>query len=155
MILVVTHVDSKTGIPCTQAPCRNGPTLPKITGLKVLWSKTSKNPTTVPEFVCKVPEGNYSNIPGVLEILTEDQEVEAFQQELVAREIKNYNLLSDPLRATRNQLLNQTDIYMVQDYPITEAKRDEWRQYRQALRDVTLQPTFPNSVEWPQPPQKE
>lgn len=43
--------------------------------------------------------------------------------------------------------LEQTDRYMVEDYPI--ANREELIQFRQALRDVNLQPGFPREVEWP------
>jgi hypothetical protein len=155
MILVVTHVDSKTNIPCTVSPCLNGPILPKINGLKVHWSKTSKNPTTVPEFVGSAPHGDYTKVPGVLEVLTPAQEEEALAQELNARVVKEHTYKAEPIRVNRNRLLGKTDMYMVLDYPISEAKREEWKTYRQQLRDVTMQSNFPDSVEWPVPPNKE
>jgi hypothetical protein len=41
------------------------------------------------------------------------------------------------LRVDRNQKLRDTDHYMIADWPITEEKREEWKAYRQALRDIT------------------
>lgn len=52
-------------------------------------------------------------------------------------------------RQLRNKLLQKSDKYMVPDYPITELQRDQWRQYRQALRDITLQTGFPDAIIWP------
>ena len=49
------------------------------------------------------------------------------------------------IRAKRNNLLASTDWWAVQDRTMTQAEKD----YRQALRDITDQPTFPDSVVWP------
>ncbi len=41
------------------------------------------------------------------------------------------------LRKERNRLLKITDIYMIQDYPHSSAdKKNEWVNYRKALRDL-------------------
>ena len=42
------------------------------------------------------------------------------------------------VRAVRNQYLEQTDKYMITDYPITDDERELYRQYREYLRDYTL-----------------
>ena len=42
------------------------------------------------------------------------------------------------VRAVRNQYLEQTDKYMIADYPITDDERELYRQYRTYLRDYTL-----------------
>ena len=42
------------------------------------------------------------------------------------------------VRAVRNQYLEQTDKYMITDYPITDDERGLYRQYRVYLRDYTL-----------------
>ena len=42
------------------------------------------------------------------------------------------------VRAVRNQYLEQTDKYMITDYPITDDERELYRQYRVYLRDYTL-----------------
>lgn len=43
------------------------------------------------------------------------------------------------VRAKRDDLLSKSDYTQLADAPITEAERQEWVAYRQALRDVTLQ----------------
>ena len=42
------------------------------------------------------------------------------------------------VRAVRNQYLEQTDKYMIADYPITDEERELYKQYRVYLRDYTL-----------------
>ena len=53
------------------------------------------------------------------------------------------------VRAVRNQYLEQTDKYMIADYPITDDKRELYRQYRVYLRDYTLPENW-----WESEPQK-
>jgi len=54
--------------------------------------------------------------------------------------------LADSIRAERNNLLAETDWMAMQDRTMSQAEKD----YRQALRDITDQPTFPDSVVWPE-----
>ena len=42
------------------------------------------------------------------------------------------------VRAVRNQYLEQTDKYMITDYPISDDERELYKQYRVYLRDYTL-----------------
>jgi hypothetical protein len=51
------------------------------------------------------------------------------------------------VRATRAQLLAQSDWAVLPDSPV--ADRLAWAAYRQALRDLTSQPGFPTDVTWP------
>jgi len=51
-------------------------------------------------------------------------------------------------RAERDRLLRESDWAALPDVPASEA----WLTYRQALRDVPQQSGFPDSVEWPTPP---
>lgn len=53
-------------------------------------------------------------------------------------------------RQMRNELLTASDWTQINDAPVNSAV---WSIYRQALRDLTLQPGFPWVVEWPTPPQ--
>ena len=46
------------------------------------------------------------------------------------------------VRAVRNQYLEQTDKYMITDYPITDEERELYRQYREYLR------TYPECQDW-------
>lgn len=55
------------------------------------------------------------------------------------------------IRAERNSYLQQSDWTQLPDVP--QAVKAKWAVYRQALRDVTSQPTFPDSVVWPVKPE--
>ena len=52
----------------------------------------------------------------------------------------------------RNELLAQCDWTMMSDVPFTEEQKTLWKEYRQALRDITDQDGFPTNVVWPEPP---
>ena len=79
--------------------------------------------------------------------------------EEVFRNIERYvwngtNMVRDPdfevkrrsaeVRATRDELLCVTDRYMLVDFPIAEDERELYRQYRQYLRDIPEQESFPD-----------
>ena len=46
------------------------------------------------------------------------------------------------VRAVRNQYLEQTDKYMITDYPISDEERELYKQYREYLR------TYPECRDW-------
>lgn len=54
------------------------------------------------------------------------------------------------IRSRRGSLLAETDWTQLPDVPL--ATKTAWADYRQALRDVTLQPD-PRNIIWPTPPQ--
>lgn len=57
------------------------------------------------------------------------------------------------LRTKRNTLLDQTDKYIVADYPhATPEKKQEWLDYRQALRDLPNVTEDPANPVWPVQP---
>ena len=57
------------------------------------------------------------------------------------------------LRTKRNKLLDQTDKYIVADYPhATPEKKQEWLDYRQALRDLPNVTEDPANPVWPVQP---
>lgn len=60
--------------------------------------------------------------------------------------------LSFAIRQKRDALLSASDFYIVADYPATEEGLKVVKEYRTKLRDITLQETFPFSVEWPEIP---
>lgn len=155
MIIITTYIDAHTGVSVQKEPTKSGPVLPKLYGLRVLWARTSAYPTEVPEFICEVTDEQDISIPGVLGVLTPDEEKLQYAEELLLREQQAFNQKANPIRTKRNELLAESDVYVIVDYPVSEAKRSEWKQYRQTLRDVTLQTTFPESVEWPIQPLKE
>ena len=49
------------------------------------------------------------------------------------------------VRAVRNNYLEQTDDFMIVDYPITDDERGLYRQYRVYLRDYTLSENWQES----------
>ena len=51
--------------------------------------------------------------------------------------------LFSKLRAIRNSSLQETDKYMIVDFPITDTLRSKILEYRQCLRDITEQPGAP------------
>ncbi|MEO3879257.1 tail fiber assembly protein [Rheinheimera fenheensis] len=62
-------------------------------------------------------------------------------------EAERLESLAASARAERDKRLAKTDFYMLQDAPAAPAGVAE---YRQALRDITAQPGFPEQVNWPQ-----
>ncbi len=55
------------------------------------------------------------------------------------------------IRAERDSYLQKSDWTQLPDVP--QEIKDKWAVYRQALRDITKQPTFPDSVVWPVKPE--
>ena len=55
---------------------------------------------------------------------------------------------AEEVRQERDQLLQQTDWMANSDVTMS----DDWRTYRQALRDIPSQEGFPNTVTWPTKP---
>lgn len=56
------------------------------------------------------------------------------------------------VREIRNQLLAESDCYVLPDRPESEAVIDAWKTYRQALRDLPEQQGFPFDVVYPSKP---
>lgn len=101
-----------------------------------------------------VQEGNeYSGLKWV------DERPKPTEEEIEAK-LKELNL-AEPMRVMReqrDQLLKETDVYMVTDHPTSKA--DEWKTYRQELRDMPsketplLQPDGSlSNVTWPTKPE--
>lgn len=55
-------------------------------------------------------------------------------------------------RVKRNMLLSVSDWTQLSDTPHAAEQRAAWSDYRQALRDVTAQSTFPITIIWPTAP---
>ena len=73
------------------------------------------------------------------------------KQELEKNELINYYVVN--LRQKRDDELRRTDwIVSVSDSPLSQEKIEEWKAYRQALRDLPANPTDPENPVWPQAP---
>ena len=51
-------------------------------------------------------------------------------------------------RTIRNAILQETDKYLMSDYPITDEYRQKIIEYRRFLRDIPNQALFPREVAW-------
>jgi hypothetical protein len=76
---------------------------------------------------------------------TAEEEVERDAWEAGADDRK-----AEDVRRERNQLLRESDWVSGSDVTMSE----DWRTYRQALRDIPSQEGFPNDVTWPTSPTK-
>jgi len=61
----------------------------------------------------------------------------------------------EQMREYRDILMSKTDWRVVDDSPLSDSKKEEWKTYRQALRDITTHENFPALLEadWPTPPE--
>tara|TARA_B100000700_G_C14915037_1_gene794233 strand:+ start:14 stop:385 length:372 start_codon:yes stop_codon:yes gene_type:complete len=103
-----------------------------------------------------ITDNNYNNIVWKDTIQTKPTEEEIISKINELNTILGWEIL----RIERNNLLKETDKYMVLDYPnLSESKKNEWITYRQLLRDLPLNanPSVNEKSElinitWPQQP---
>lgn len=55
-------------------------------------------------------------------------------------------------RAKRDAMLQDTDKYLLVDFPISAQDLAKVKTYRQELRDITKQEGFPSNITWPKNP---
>lgn len=75
--------------------------------------------------------------------------------EKTAQEIADYDALTVSIvRNNRNAKLSASDWVVIKSLELDEPIPQEWLDYRQALRDITLHNSFPNlhDSDWPTPP---
>ena len=60
--------------------------------------------------------------------------------------------LAERIRIERDEKLEETDFFVMPDYPSDPKDLEEVKTYRQALRDITKQSGFPKEVTWPELP---
>lgn len=60
--------------------------------------------------------------------------------------------LAERIRSDRDEKLEETDFFVIPDYPSDPKDLEEVKTYRQVLRDITKQSGFPKEVTWPEPP---
>lgn len=67
-------------------------------------------------------------------------------------DVQQFNLIQ--LRRKRDALLQKCDwLVSVSDSPLPQEKIDEWKVYRQALRDLPANTEDPENPTWPVPPE--
>lgn len=62
------------------------------------------------------------------------------------------SMVAEAIRDKRDNLIGETDYYLMPDYPLNPQNLEELKVYRQALRDVPKQEGFPRDVRWPDVP---
>lgn len=62
------------------------------------------------------------------------------------------SMVAKAIRDKRDNLIGETDYYLMPDYPSNPQNLEELKVYRQALRDVPKQKGFPRDVRWPDVP---
>lgn len=60
--------------------------------------------------------------------------------------------LAERIRRERDEKLEETDFFVMPDYPSDPKDLEEVKTYRQSLRDITKQSGFPKDVTWPELP---
>jgi hypothetical protein len=59
---------------------------------------------------------------------------------------------SKRMKIKRNNLLAESDWTQIVDVPLSVEVKQQWAEYRQALRDLTAQEKFPWKISWPVAP---
>lgn len=89
----------------------------------------------------------------MFEVITNAFTGEVTQRDLTEDEIAALQLTAAELaaqaRAKRNYLLDLSDWTQTLDAPVDQVA---WAAYRQALRDITAQASFPQNINWPVAP---
>lgn len=62
------------------------------------------------------------------------------------------SMVAEAIRDKRDNLIGETDYYLMPDYPSNPQNLEELKVYRQALRDLPKQEGFPRDVRWPDVP---
>lgn len=62
------------------------------------------------------------------------------------------SMIAKVIRDKRDNLIGETDYYLMPDYPSNPQNLEELKVYRQALRDLPKQEGFPRDVHWPDVP---
>ena len=83
---------------------------------------------------------------------TLNNDEEEYEKWLQKAKDAEYEELSANIRKERDALLYATDKYTISDYPISSENKELMLEYRQKLRDLPEQETFPYEVEFPEKP---
>lgn len=85
-----------------------------------------------------------------LGVIKKVEEVEDVVPEPVVRTDEE---LAREARDKRDRLLDDSDWYVMPDYPASAEGLAAVKAYRQALRDISIQTGFPRQIEWPVKPE--
>lgn len=89
----------------------------------IAYNETGKFPCLVYDIIEEVEDAEMVEVGGEFVLKTDDKAIAKQKADV---------------RAVRNSYLQATDIYMLVDFPILDVEREEYKAYRQYLRDYTL-----------------
>jgi len=128
----------------------NGPALPSD---KISIDAVDRRPS--PTLVIgALPDAE--EVPSSFEEITEEDHaklLKSYNDWRDAYEQRQLELSAAQERDQRDLRLADTDWVVVYHKEKGTAIPDEWKAYRQALRDVPQQAGFPNDIEWPEKPE--
>lgn len=146
MYICVTHVDSLTKLPADIAPLSNGPAMPEVKGLQILWWNQSEWPTDMSLFYGTCDDDADLDVPGVIGTVTEEEFLTKREAE---RELQSYNARNE--RNARMFLAQNEANKALREERMGLPHKDiaEIDTYMQALADVPEQEGFPFEIVWP------
>lgn len=118
---------------------------PAVAGLQFIWARESAYPTDAPCFFGICPDDSDTRIEGVLGVFNQADWEQMRSDEMQARPDSERSV-----RERRRKVLSNCDWTQASDAPVDKTA---WAAYRQALRDIPLQASFPASVAWPTQPE--
>lgn len=83
--IIFTHVDAKTGIPCSQEPIQNGPAMPNVKGIAFLFAMETQYPTFRPTFYGTCDDDGDVTVPGVIAEISPGQALSDCKAEWATR----------------------------------------------------------------------
>ena len=98
-----------------------------------------------------IPTWHYERKARLAKGIVNIEQIRALVQPLPVVE-KTREQLEQEVRNYRQDLLDASDWTQYKDSPMTPEGLVAWQEYRQALRDVTKQPGFPYTVDYPAMP---
>lgn len=130
-----THVDSKTNVPTTQAPAKNGPRSPSVANLEFLFAEESGYPTDAPVFYGVCPDDSDISVPGVLGTLTEDAYESVKRDELSRRKTR----LRRQVDAIRDVVFFSDVTYLFPGDEVVGAIQHRDDRDRQNIQDIAIE----------------
>lgn len=102
--------------------------------------------------ICNKPEEQITNEENYIEGEFSDIDYIVSNGQAIAKPTPSFDVdaASMQIRIKRNKLLAACDWTQVNDVPLATSQK--WATYRQELRNITEQQTFPENVAWPVAP---
>lgn len=132
----------KEAFPNTSFPS-SGPTDSFLTGAG--WAKVNLTKSYNPATQKLVQVSPYFEFPWIYTVTVVDKTEAEIAEEQAAADAKQ----AASVRADRNSRLAACDWTQVADAPVDKTT---WAAYRQSLRDISAQPGFPWTIDWPVAP---